>query len=156
MLTEEEWQKRESNEGKLFFTREEWLKHNNKGAAEGQSSQFRNRVVRDKSREKCFNCYLYGHFAAECRKPKRNREQRQEANLVQIEDDEPALLLAKHDKDDSKLMLLDETDVRPRLMSNDKVTKFDSNLWYLDNGASNHMTGKNQSSLYSTKESLGV
>ena len=99
-------------------------------------------MVRDKSRVKCFNCYLYGHFAAECRKPKRNKEQRQEVNLTQIEDDEPALLLAKHEKDNSKLMMLDKTDIKPRLMSNDEVTKYDSNLWHLDNGANNHMTGQ--------------
>lgn len=76
MLKEEEWQKRESNEGTLLFTRAKWLKRTNKGVAEGQSSQFKSRVVRDKSRVKCVNCYLYGHFAAECRKPKRNREER--------------------------------------------------------------------------------
>ena len=85
---------------------------------------------------------MYGHFADECRKPKRNKEQRKEANLAQIEDDEPSLLLAKHEKDNSKFMLLDETNIRRRLMSNDEVMKYDSNLRYLDNGASNHITGQ--------------
>ncbi|XP_074362730.1 uncharacterized protein LOC141703007 [Apium graveolens] len=91
MLTEEEWRKRENNEGKLLLTREEWLKHNNR-SSEGQPSVGRSR---DKSRVRCFNCSAYEHFAFECKKPKRNREQKQESNLTQIEDDEPALLLAK-------------------------------------------------------------
>ncbi|XP_074355921.1 uncharacterized protein LOC141695582 [Apium graveolens] len=44
---------------------------------------------RDKGRIKCYNCNTMGHYAAECDKPQREREKRQEVNLVQIEDDEP-------------------------------------------------------------------
>ncbi|XP_074361014.1 uncharacterized protein LOC141701222 [Apium graveolens] len=47
---------------------------------------------RDKSRIKCYNCNTTGHYAAECDKPATGKRERQEVNLAQIEDDEPALL----------------------------------------------------------------
>lgn len=137
MLTKEEWRKIETSEGKLLLTREEWLRHGNK-SSEGQLSFTRNR---DKSRIRCFNCSLYGHFAAEYRKPKRNREHKQESNLTQIEDDEPALLLEKIERKESNLLMLDEGDVRLRLALSNEGKISDSNLWYLDNGASNYITG---------------
>lgn len=46
----------------------------------------------DKSKIKCFNCNIYGHYASECDKPRRKKEHSHEANLVQLHDDEPALL----------------------------------------------------------------
>lgn len=79
LLTEEEWAKREKAEGKLLLTREEWLKWNNKDV----SSNFRNKGGRgDKSNIKCFNCNIYGHCAADCRKPKKNRETGHEAYMA--------------------------------------------------------------------------
>lgn len=84
---------------------------------------------------------MYGHFVAECRKPKQNREHKQESNLKQIEDDEPALLLEKFERKESNLLMLDEGDVRLRLALSNEGKISDSNLWYLDNGASNYMTG---------------
>lgn len=39
---------------------------------------------------RCSNC-----GAAECRKPRRDRDGKPEVNLTQLNDDEPALLLAK-------------------------------------------------------------
>lgn len=47
---------------------------------------------RDKNRIRCYNCNALGHYASECSKPRREREKRQEVNLAQIDDDEPALL----------------------------------------------------------------
>lgn len=141
MLTDEEWRKRDGKEEKLLFTREEWLRRN-QGNGEGNSSTPKTRVPYDKSRVKCFNCHLYGHYAAECRKPKRNRDRRQEANIAEMIDDEPALLMTKCEKDGKNLMFLDETDVRPRLLLSKQDVKSDSNVWYLDNGASNHMSGQ--------------
>ncbi|XP_074362685.1 uncharacterized protein LOC141702958 [Apium graveolens] len=107
LLTEEEWKKRENDDGKLLFTREEWLKRQNKGGFRG----------RDKSKVRCYNCQIYGHYAADCRKPKRTKEPRHEANIAQVEDDEPTLLLAKHDKEESGQMMLNEPGVMPLQLS---------------------------------------
>lgn len=56
-----------------------------------------------------------------------------------MEDDEPVLLLAKYTMD--KLMLVDENRVVPALLPKGEDKVSETNLWYLDNGASNHMTG---------------
>lgn len=67
------------------------------------------RVSRDKRGVRCFKCGILGHFVAECRRPKKSfKEQRQEANLTKIDDEEPSLLLAKHDKKEGDLMLINE------------------------------------------------
>lgn len=70
---------------------------------------------------------------------KREKEVKEEANNAQIPDDEPALLLAKYEKEKGDVMLIDEGKISPKLMLTN-TTPVDSNLWYLDNGASNHMT----------------
>lgn len=101
----------------------------------------RSRGVRDKSRVRCFNCYGYGHFAAECKKPKRNKDAKPEMNMAQVNDDEPTLLLAKHEKNERSLMLVNEEKVMPSQFPTGTGYQVESNVWYLDNGASNHMTG---------------
>ena len=60
--------------------------------------------------------------------------------MAETEDDEPALLLAKHDKECEEMML-NEEGVNPVIVTDGKKKKTSSNVWYLDNGASNHMTG---------------
>ncbi|XP_074351811.1 uncharacterized protein LOC141690959 [Apium graveolens] len=55
--------------------------------------------------------------------------------MSQTQDDEPALLMVKC-RDDR--VLLNEEKMKPRLKVEDKQVS--SNVWYLDNGASNHMT----------------
>lgn len=140
MLTEEEWRKKENDEGKLLLTREEWLKRSSRGAE--NSSGFKGRMVRDKSRVKCFSCGGYGHFAAECRKQRRGKEQKQEVNISQIDDEEPALLMAKQEKDEEHQLKLNEGNVIPKILNVGKEKESQSDLWYLDNGASNHMTGE--------------
>lgn len=92
---------------------------------------------KDKSRIRCYNCQNYGHYAAECKKAKREREVRQEALMARTEEDEPALLLAKHDKECGEVML-NEKGMTPKVMTDGKEKKTSSNVWYLDNGASNH------------------
>ena len=59
--------------------------------------------------------------------------------MAQMEDDEPARLLAEHKEQGDDLILLNETRVTPKLGQDGVLTE--SKLQYLDNGVSNHMTG---------------
>lgn len=52
-----------------------------------------------------------------------------------------AMLLTKFEKHGDRVMLFNEDKVVPKLSINEKVNQVESNLWYLDNGASNHMKG---------------
>ena len=147
LLTEEEWSKREGSEKKLLLTREEWIKKTTRGGDSGgyENRSKDNRGFRgDRSRVRCFNCQNQGHYARECRKPK--REQRAEANLTQINDDEPALLVAElkpyTNVRDAKMMLHNTGIVKATTIIGKEIeSKIEENIWYLDNGASNHMTG---------------
>ena len=151
LLTQEEWQKRSykggydkhrsggGNRGKgKSFIRSHSTDKGKQGQAEDASRGAGS--GRDRSKLKCYNCGIYGHYASECRKPRKEKEKNQEANLTKFVDDEPALLLAEKKEIDYELVLLNEGGVVPKL-SADGENKVHSNLWYLDNGASNHMTG---------------
>ena len=71
----------------------------------------------DKSHIECYNYHKFGHYASKCHYNTNGVEER--ASFVDKEKgEEPTLLLALKD---------DERD--------------DRNSWYLDNGASNHMSG---------------
>ncbi|XP_074356784.1 uncharacterized protein LOC141696557 [Apium graveolens] len=60
----------------------------------------------------------------DCKKPKRERENKE----------------AKEEEED-KVMLINEDKVVPKLKEKAETGQTHSNIWYLDNGASNHMTG---------------
>ncbi|XP_074374438.1 uncharacterized protein LOC141714841 [Apium graveolens] len=142
LFNEDEWVRRENNEGRLFFTREKWLKRSsqkNRGNTSDSRSKDGSRVIRDKSKVRCFTCGIYGHFAAECRKSKKEKE-RMEVNMSQTQDEELALLMATCDVPKDGVVLLNEEKTTVKLSSN--TDKADSNICYLDNGASNHMTGQ--------------
>lgn len=86
LLTEEKWSAREKSESKLLLTREEWQKRTHHGGTEG-SSGIKGRGGRDKSRIRCYNCHMYGHYAAECRRPRRENEGKQEVFMAKTEED---------------------------------------------------------------------
>ncbi|XP_074360729.1 uncharacterized protein LOC141700972 [Apium graveolens] len=136
-IIEDEWLKRESNDGKLLLTREEWLKRSGKDA-QGSGGDYHvrdNRMVRNRSQVKCFNCGAYSHFVNECRKPRKNRQQRGKANLAQVNNEEPALLMAMCDNGKKDVTVVIEG------KTTNTIKERDDNIWYLDNGDINHMTG---------------
>lgn len=73
---------------------------------------------------------------------KRDKEQMEEAHFSQIPDEELALLMVECENNDKVNMLINEERVIPKLAQGDMLGNAESNLWYLDNGASNHMTGQ--------------
>nr|GEW56961.1 zinc finger, CCHC-type [Tanacetum cinerariifolium] len=58
----------------------------------------------------------------------------EQSNLI-LEDDEPSLLMTTYETE-HKEVLLNEGQIQPG-----KYATADASIWYLDNGASNHMTG---------------
>ncbi|KAL8158094.1 hypothetical protein AgCh_002703 [Apium graveolens] len=136
--------RRENNEGQLLLTREDCLKRTNKEGTRcvGENCAIDvNRGIRDKSRVRSFNCQAYGHFIAECRKPRKERDVQKEVNLSKIQEDEPALLIAETGETEIKSMLLKEDTIIPNLRRENEDQR-ESQVWYLDNGANNHMTGQ--------------
>lgn len=61
-------------------------------------------------------------------------------NLTQVQDEKPALLMLEHEGKMSDRLFLNEGELVPKLRKeiNEAV---ETDWWYLDNGASNHMTG---------------
>ncbi|CAD6270422.1 unnamed protein product [Miscanthus lutarioriparius] len=107
---------------------------------------------RDKSHIKCFKCHGYGHYANRCPGEKK----KEEAHLVKAGEKEPIVLLAERllpdqlqyqlhsqtQNTDSRMqrVFLNELKVVPELHLSDGGGP-SCGVWYLDNGASNHMTG---------------
>ncbi|KAI3518152.1 hypothetical protein L1887_06594 [Cichorium endivia] len=103
----------------------------------------------DKSNIQCYNCQEYGHYAAECKNPRKERNY--ESNLIQEhQDNEPALLLSTFE--DGNWVFLNEESLKPQLQTHGNSQNL-SRIWYLDTGASNHMTG-DKSKFRSLNESI--
>ncbi|KAK1419766.1 hypothetical protein QVD17_29081 [Tagetes erecta] len=105
--------------------------NDNRRNANDSNQNRNNNNGRDKRDVKCYNCNNLGHYAWEC-----SKETEAEVNLNQGHDNE-ALMMVSCDVNQEKI-LLNENKVNPTLFANDSS---DNNIWFLDNGASNHMTG---------------
>jgi len=96
---------------------------------------------------RCRNCGIYGHWAEDCKRPK--KERKEEAHHAQADTDHPSILLATvhavhvHPRGDEQprgcatcqVVHLHEKKVHPS--ESDEA----GDVWVLDTGASNHMTG---------------
>ncbi|XP_066354729.1 uncharacterized protein [Miscanthus floridulus] len=76
---------------------------------------------RDKSHIKCFKCHKYDHYANRC-----PGEKEEEAHHARAVETEPSVLLM-------------ETETPELHFTGEEEPT--NNVWYLDNGSSNHMTG---------------
>jgi len=97
----------------------------------------------DKSHIKCFKCHGYGHYANQC------PGEKEEAHYAKAEEKEHSVLLVEtalpgqlqYSSDNrAPRVLLKEAGTVPELHLAEGGNPT-GNIWYLDNGASNHMTG---------------
>ncbi|KAH7851042.1 hypothetical protein Vadar_006503 [Vaccinium darrowii] len=114
-----------------------------------QSGQARKAPRKATKEDQCHYCKKYGHWERDCRKKKRNEE----ANLVQAQEDreeEPAFMMAQVASITSPVhgevatvegqVYLNEERATVELGSTGELEQA-RGVWYLDMGASNHMTG---------------
>jgi hypothetical protein len=117
------------------------------GAAGGRGGHGDGSIKRDKSHIKCFKCHQYGNYANRC--PGAEKKKEDEAHHARAEF-EPKVLLAETvelgsqnnllSDDCQETVLLNEVKVMPELyFTGDEQSCGDT--WYLDDGASKHMTG---------------
>nr|GEY67820.1 zinc finger, CCHC-type [Tanacetum cinerariifolium] len=124
--------------GRSNFSRGNWQRNRNKHDSKEEGSTHKeksntkwNKREREMSKIQCHKCGKLGHFRKNCKESSTTQE---ESNLI-LEDDEPSLLMATHETKHEEV-LLNEGQIQPG-----KYVTADASMWYLDNGASNHMTG---------------
>ncbi|CAA0841943.1 cysteine-rich RLK (RECEPTOR-like protein kinase) 8 [Striga hermonthica] len=161
-----------STSDKLLLPEEEWAAHmHERRPGEGSSNRGGYGKHRGKAPQKkkdgnnarpidkdtCRRCGKTGHWARDCKNPKKEKR---EAHLAQVDDEEPALLMATtcklHDVEPEleevkaaateqgkalQAVHLDESSAQVHL---GRMGGGMEQRWYLDSGASNHMTGSKE------------
>ncbi|KAJ0919488.1 putative transcription factor interactor and regulator CCHC(Zn) family [Helianthus annuus] len=104
----------------------------NRGSQGGSNEEDKQQGKKDYSKVQCFRCDKFGHFLSRC--PERKKEK--QANLIDAEEIDPSLFMVQ---DVQEIVYLNEEKVIPKNYENGSE---ENDLWYLDNGTSNHITGK--------------
>ena len=86
---------------------------------------------RDASRITCYRCDKVGHFVAHCPDLKLKLQETQENDVTETQEADELMM--------HEIVFLNEKNVVPERY---ETNSGDDNIWYLDNGASNHMTGE--------------
>ncbi|GJW82981.1 ribonuclease H-like domain, reverse transcriptase, RNA-dependent DNA polymerase [Tanacetum coccineum] len=102
----------------------------NRESSQNNFKKDKRKFVRNLSKTRCYKCKKLGHYARNC--TQKNPEEDQ-SNLIE-EDLEPTLLMATIEEHH-------EVFLNERNFEQPKTSPGEESLWYLDNGASNHMTG---------------
>jgi hypothetical protein len=160
LLTQAEWESRQKKAGGESSGR--GVRSSDGGSRGGGRSRGRGRgrggrgeapgrsdgaARKGKEHIKCFNCKEYGHYANRC--PQERKGGGEEAHHAQVEKFEPALMLTVAEelllfmqmpKPQQQAVILQEERVFPELHLTGGGTST-GNIWYLDNGASNHIVG---------------
>ena len=95
-----------------------------KTQASDDKKQDNSRKHFEKSKVQCYNCQDFGHFADECKNEKKSRV-RDELENLSIEE--------------SSLFMAYTKDI---FLQGSQEVNLTKNVWYLDTGASSHMTSK--------------
>ena len=94
----------------------------------------------DKSVIQCYNCQKYGHFAYECRSAKKPRDDR-----PYVAETTPAATASASSSNTvtatSSLLMAIVEEVSDLLLHGTEGASSDPALWYLDTGATNHVSG---------------
>ncbi|XP_078439273.1 uncharacterized protein LOC144709570 [Wolffia australiana] len=118
-------------------------RHRSRGRGRGRGqgrnsfSDDREKKFFDKSHIQCYNCQRYGYFAYECRSARKEREDR----AYVVESTPTATNSAAEAAGASSLLMAIEEASTEILLQGSDTTHQHSDLWYLDTGATSHVTG---------------